>query len=123
MTHNMWTNERKLDALLRLPWTLRMDHNVEDGHWSMRVAELPAAIVTAERVEDLEDAFWESLRETLKVFLEHGDVIPLPARVAQYPWEPRQALGDAIYDGSCRLSLQGRSPIESKFWRNLHRYS
>lgn len=90
MTQDMWTNERKLDALLKLPWTLRMDHNVEDGHWSMRVAELPAAIATAERVEDLEDAFWESLRETLEVFLEHGDVIPLPARVAQYPWQPRQ---------------------------------
>ena len=89
MTNTMWTNERKLEALLRLPWTLHMTRNIEDGHWAMRVEELPAALATGATPEDLERAFWESLRETLAVFLDHGDKIPLPPRVSRYPWQPR----------------------------------
>jgi predicted RNase H-like HicB family nuclease len=88
MTNAMWTNERKLEALLRLPWTLRMTHNTEDGTWVLRVAELPAALATGATPEALEPAFWESLRETLAVFLEHGDTIPLPPLVSRYPWQP-----------------------------------
>ena len=90
MTQDMWSNEQKLDALLKLPWSLRMTQNTEEGYWVMRVEELPAALATAETPHALEGAFWESLRETLSVFLEHGDVIPLPAVVKRYPWQPRE---------------------------------
>jgi predicted RNase H-like HicB family nuclease len=89
MANKMWTNERKLEALLRLPWSLTMSRNEEGGYWVMQVKELPAAIATGRTPEELEPAFWESLRETLAVFLEHGDAIPLPALVARYPWQPR----------------------------------
>jgi len=67
-----------------------MTHNTEDGNWVMRVGELPAALATGATPEELEPAFWESLRETLSVFLEHGDPIPLPPLVSRYPWQPRE---------------------------------
>jgi predicted RNase H-like HicB family nuclease len=90
MTDTVWTDERKLEALLRLPWTLSMTHNPEDGNWVIRVAELPAALATGATPEELEPAFWESLRETLAVFLENGDTIPLPPLASRYPWESRE---------------------------------
>ncbi len=90
MSNAMWTNERKLEALLRLPWTLHMTRNSEDGYWVMRVGELPAALATGATPEELERAFWESLRETLAVFLKEGDEIPLPPGISRYPWYPRQ---------------------------------
>ena len=88
MSNTMWTDERKLEALLRLPWSLQMSRNSEDGYWVMRVAELPAALATASTPEELEPAFWESLRETLAVFLTQGDEVPLPRGVTRYPWLP-----------------------------------
>lgn len=92
MSQDMWTTDRKLEALLRLPWSLRMTHNSEDGYWVMRVEELPAALATGDTPEELERAFWESLRESLVVFLEHGDPIPLPPGVTRYPWGPRESV-------------------------------
>lgn len=66
-----------------------MTHSQEGGYWVMRVEELPAALATGATPEELERAFWESLRETLAVFLENGDPIPLPPLVARYPWQPQ----------------------------------
>jgi predicted RNase H-like HicB family nuclease len=87
MTDAMWTNERKVDALLRLPWRLRVTHGEENGHWVMRADEIPSALATGSTPEEVETAFWESLRESLLVYLECGDPIPLPAGVKCLPWQ------------------------------------
>src|SRR5690349_19812552 len=92
MTDSMWTNEQKIEALLRLPWTVQLTKNSEDGTLAMRDKELPAALAVATNPTELEAEFWESLRETLSVFLEHGDTVPLPALVKQYPWESPENL-------------------------------
>jgi predicted RNase H-like HicB family nuclease len=115
MTGSMWTIERKLEALLRLPWSLAMTQNAEDGHWVMRVKELPAALATGATPEELERAFWESLRETLAVFLEHGDPIPLPSPVSRYPWQLRENVrvvqGQVQETAALAFVASPRSPV------------
>lgn len=92
-----WTDENKIQALLRLPWRFRVERNEDEGYFVARVDEIPSAIATGKTAAELEPALWESLSESLEVLLEFGDPIPLPPTVARYPWEPpkgrRRALG------------------------------
>ena len=81
----MWTREAKLDALVRLPWTVDVDRNAEEGYLILRVRELPGTIATGDE-EVVEREFWESLRATLACYLEFDDPIPLPLGVALLPW-------------------------------------
>ena len=50
----MWDEQRKLDFLLRLPWTIYSEHTPE-GDVLLRVRELPSVMGTG----DTEDAIIE----------------------------------------------------------------
>jgi predicted RNase H-like HicB family nuclease len=82
-----WTRQQKLDALLRLPWTVRVEQDEEEGYFIARVIEIPSALATADSREELEGELWDSLRASLEVYLDHGDDIPLPPSVEVLPWE------------------------------------
>lgn len=84
-----WTDEQKIAALLRLPWTIRVERDPQAGYFVARVMEVPSAIATGETEKELEIDLWESLRASLEVYLTHGDAIPLPAIVHQLPWDAR----------------------------------
>ena len=87
-----WTREQKLAALLRLPWTIRVERDEDEGYLIARVAEIPSALATADTDADLERELWESLQVSLEVYLDHGDNVPLPPSAKALPWErPPQA--------------------------------
>src|SRR5437588_156096 len=81
-----WTREQKLAALMRLPWTVRAEHNATDGYSVARVAELPSVIATGSNDRELARDLWESLQASLSVYLDYDDPLPLPSG-AQLPWE------------------------------------
>ena len=87
MTSLMWTAERRVEALLRLPWTISVDQNLVDGSWVVRVAEIPSALAVVKSLAEIEDALWASLGESLRVIVEFGDPIRLPPGVERLPWE------------------------------------
>lgn len=82
-----WTREQKLDSLMRLPWTIRVERDAEEGYLIARVAEIPSALAAADSESSLEYELWESLRVSLEVYLDHADVITLPPSVHSLPWE------------------------------------
>jgi predicted RNase H-like HicB family nuclease len=86
-----WTHEQKLAALLRLPWTIHVERDESEGYLVGRVREVPSALATAEDPKDLERELWESLRVSLEVYLDHGDVPPLPAGASRLPWDVEPA--------------------------------
>jgi predicted RNase H-like HicB family nuclease len=83
----MWTTDRKLDALMRLPWTLLPERDAVDGTLVIQVAEVPDAIATGRTPRELALDLWQSLRASLEIRLEHGDAIPLPAGRSVLPWD------------------------------------
>jgi predicted RNase H-like HicB family nuclease len=86
MTQTEWTRERKLTALVRLPWTVTTERNADEGYLVARVAELPSVIATGDTEKELARDLWESLEASLAVYVDYGDEIPLP--VGQVlPWE------------------------------------
>lgn len=85
MTDQNWTNEDKLAALLRLPWTIGVQRD-PDGTLVARVAEIPDAIATGENEHELQKDLWDTLAESLRVRLEYGDDVPLPGG-QRAPWE------------------------------------
>lgn len=78
-----WTNEQKIDGLMRLPWSLSVEK--DDDGLVARVAEIPDAIATGANEKALALDLWESLRASLSVRVEHGDPIPLPVG-SVLPW-------------------------------------
>ena len=86
-----WTREQKIAALLRLPWTIRPDKDVDEGYLIARVAEIPSVIATGATPEELERDFWQSLQASLEVSLDYGDPITLPRSLRTLPWDaPRR---------------------------------
>ena len=81
-----WTTETRLDALMRLPWTIDVERNAREGYVILRARELPGSIATGSETEVVTE-FWDSLRATLACYLEFDDPIPLPASVKQLPWD------------------------------------
>ena len=77
--------ESRLAALLRLPWTVRVERS-DEGYFVARCAELPGSIATGSK-DEIEGEFWESMRATLGTLLDDGDRIPLPNGVKILPWE------------------------------------
>jgi hypothetical protein len=69
-----------VDDYLRLPWTIRVTRNDEDGYLVARVAELPDVIVTAANEKELDCELWASLRASVECRLHFGDEVPAPAR-------------------------------------------
>lgn len=76
-------SEADLPWLLRLPWTIRSLYVTDEtpSYWCLRCAEIPSAIATGESEAEVEKEFWESLRESLHIYLIHDDPIPVPDAV------------------------------------------
>lgn len=88
MTATNWTPQQKLMALMRLPWSLRIERDELDGSLIAEVAEIPDAIATGSTVKELAKDLWESLAASLQIRLEHGDMIPLPPG-SVLPWSEK----------------------------------
>lgn len=88
MTAINWTPQQQLMALMRLPWSIHIEHDELDGSWIAEVAEIPDAIATGNSVKELAKDLWESLAASLEIRLEHGDMIPLPPG-SVLPWNAK----------------------------------
>jgi hypothetical protein len=114
-----WTLEQKLTALLRLPWTIRVERNTDEGYFVSRVLEIPSAIATADSARELDRETWASLRTSLEVYLENNDAIPLPPGTKQLPWEVKppatQYFLSALRPGEVWDANVSRSPAASSF--------
>lgn len=84
MTRREWTRDEKLAALMRLPWTIRVETDA-DGSLIAHVAEMDDATATGARMKDLAIDLWEAIEASLDVRLTHDDPIPLP-RGVKLPW-------------------------------------
>jgi predicted RNase H-like HicB family nuclease len=80
-----WDEQRKLEYLLGLPWTIYTEATAE-GERLVRVRELPSVIGSGEGDEEIEREFWESLEATLRSYLHFGDELPLPLDMT-LPWK------------------------------------
>lgn len=83
-----WTNDEKLELLLRMPWTIAPEEGDEPGDLVLTCAEIPSAIGTGRSEKAVIEDFYDSLRLSLRVALEHGDALPRPhGSQAPFPWE------------------------------------
>jgi predicted RNase H-like HicB family nuclease len=83
-----WNRDRRLAALIRLPWTVTVV--IEDGDMVARVRELPDAIATGRDERELAKDLWDAVEASLAIRLDNGDEVPLPAG-NRFPWEGPQA--------------------------------
>ena|SRR2546425_296821 len=79
-----WTQDQQLEYLLRLPWTV-VAETTPEGDRILRIAEIPSATGSGHTTNDMERDLWDSLRESLRAYLNFGDPIPLPDG-AKSPW-------------------------------------
>lgn len=79
-----WTEEQKVEALLRLPWTVSVEKSPE-GDLVAYVREIPGVIATGRTMKALGIDLWASLKATLQCFVEFNDEIPLPPS-SGLPW-------------------------------------
>lgn len=98
-----WTTKQRLEALMRLPWTILTEKS-EFGDYSVwRIAEMPDAIVTGTEERELARETYLALKASLACRLEFGDEITLPPGT-QLPWangaEPPVTLRPAKIDGA-----------------------
>jgi len=84
MNAESWTEERKLAALMRLPWDVRIARE-RDGSLVAEVAEIRDAIATGGTAKELAKDLWESLYASLAARLRNEDPIPIPAG-RELPW-------------------------------------
>lgn len=98
-----WTRERKLLALMALPWGIRVDRE-DDGTFVAYVNEIPDALATADAEPDLGVEVWRSLYASLAVRLDHDDELPLPHGCV-LPWvqRPTPAVGIPRFDAKLDL--------------------
>ncbi|HEX9563894.1 MAG TPA: hypothetical protein VF981_07980 [Gemmatimonadaceae bacterium] len=80
-----WTTEDKVEWMLRLPWRVKITHE-DDGTLFAQAEDLDGAVADGANPEELEQSFWDSLRETLRAYLAAGDPIPLPGSPTP-PWD------------------------------------
>ena len=73
-----WTAKQKLDALMRVPWSVFEERNDEQGYLVAQVRELPDAIATGADERTLARDIYAAVRASLACRLEFGDDIPLP---------------------------------------------
>ena len=81
----IWSREQQLTALMRMPWGVALERDSEDDSFVLQIREIPDAIGTGADEKAAAVDLWESLRESLRVRLEHGDDIPLPPGLVA-PW-------------------------------------
>jgi hypothetical protein len=91
-----WTTEQRIEALLRLPWTIQVETSPE-GDRLLRVAELPSVVGCGADEQQREADHWASLGAAFEAYLHFGDPIPLPAGAA-LPWarERRPEWGSVV---------------------------
>ena len=75
----------RLEALMLLPWSIRVERDDSDGSFTAQVTEVPDAIATGATLKDLGQDLWEALSASLDIRLQNSDPIPLPAG-AVLPW-------------------------------------
>lgn len=68
----------RVDELLRLPWHVESGIKPDGTRWA-RCVEMPHAVAYVDPDEDLDAAFWESMRASVSALLEFGEPIPRPA--------------------------------------------
>lgn len=78
-----WTIPEKLQALMALPWNVRVRH--EDGEFVAEVEELPAVLATGATEAALGTDLYQAIEAVLEAMLVHGDAITLPAG-SSAPW-------------------------------------
>ena len=81
----MWSTQRKLSALLTLPWTVTTEPS-PDGYLVARVAELPSVVATGNSDKELASELFEAMEALLTAMLENGDTVPLPPG-SKAPWD------------------------------------
>ncbi len=79
-----WSEEKQIEHLLRLPWTI-VRETTPEGDQILRVAEIPSAVGSGSTPQEIERDLWESLRESLRAYLHFKDPVPLPSG-AQPAW-------------------------------------
>ena len=80
-----WTDEQKLDYLMRQPWTIVREDSGE-SYALLRCKEMPDAVGSGDTDAELERDFWDSLRESLRARMHFGDTVPNPS-THPFPWE------------------------------------
>lgn len=106
-------NALKLELLLRLPWTIRVERD-EHGGESLTVSELPAVVAIGDTPKEMVEDLWEAMRSVLSAYLEEQVRPPLPASVDRLPWEhnpPSREFVDASHSRvSVTLSMASYGP-------------
>jgi len=80
-----WDDQRKLEYLLALPWSIYTEVTAE-GDRLLRVRELPPVMGSGASDEDIEREFWDSLEATLRSYVHFGDELSLPLGMT-LPWK------------------------------------
>ena len=86
MSAGNWTSQEKLAALMRLPWSIRVEQEAGGGPLVAHVGELPDAVARGDSIKALGKHLWISLSESLARRLERGESIPLPPG-RPLPWD------------------------------------
>lgn len=73
---------KTIDDYLRLPYTIEIYPDEEDGGFVASVRELPGCFTQADTWAELQPMIEEAKRAWLEVALEFGDPIPEPQRIA-----------------------------------------
>jgi antitoxin HicB len=73
---------KTIDDYLRLPHTIEIYPDEEDGGFVASVRELPGCFTHADTWAELQPMIEEAKRAWLEVALEFGDPIPEPQRIA-----------------------------------------
>ena len=70
---------KDVDYYMRLPYTVEVRRDEEDGSYFAKVVELPGCMTHAETFEELGPMIEDAMRGYIEVSLEHGDPIPEPS--------------------------------------------
>lgn len=81
-----WTIEQKLAALLRLPWTLRVQRDAAEGYFIAECTEMPEVTATATDERLLDRELWAAMETALRARIDDDDVV-LPRGTKVRPWE------------------------------------
>ena len=80
-----WNREKKIAALVLLPWTVIVARDDTDEYFVARVAELSDVIATGKNDRELARDLWESLETSFDARLDFDVELPLP-RNSIAPW-------------------------------------
>ena len=72
----MMTN-KDLEYYLRLPYTIEIIPDEDDGGYVARIRELPGCLTQADTWEELHEMVEDAKRLWLESALAHGDAIPV----------------------------------------------